>query len=680
MAGITYWPIANQKFPWLTEEESKKIESYTSWLTWYQQMKEQSRLYEKYINYKTQNDRTFERVKAERQMRYMSTQSDDPKQSNYLNNNANLEELVDMVADKYHINKKTPSEKVFNQVVKYAQDKWKTQSLQNYLNNWDRTFLYEMWLEERPVENIEEKTVWDNIKQTGKNVIWGTLNSFSKDFAKAWVNATAWAMDKLWVDEQTIANKKANAMNTINNLYNVGQDEDSLAYKGTDFAWDLAQMVTWEWIIKWGIKQVAKNLPLLQKLSKVITAWWDLVEEFPVLWKIATTTAKKAPEWVADTIIYNAVNWEWTDTKEMWEWAAINTVLWIGGKFVPSKQTLQNLSKRMEVWWLIDSPKLEAINNELNRYLGNTFQDVKAAGNWLLERWFKWDKSDMIKAMNEWKNKFLQAKEEMFKMSNNVYKSERAEQVIKELLPKYEWVPWREAWAEWLKALQGKTEFTAKELDNIISLLDDSNLAMYDSKALQNDAIAWGGWATIRRELKEQVEDIMKKEWVGDIAAINSEIQVAKTLEKALAGKLTKEEASSLLPKGWASIIDRVANIAWFEWFSRNLANTLAKVSWIDKTTIAKKLKESWNFNEDFLKSVVPETKRWEFKSALDELLSKQNKSTELTTKTQLVPKSEKKWEAKATKSDKNTKWDKLSNLIRQMLLVWTENAMWDED
>jgi hypothetical protein len=44
----------------------------------------------------------------------------------------------------------------------------------------------------------------------------------------------------------------------------------------------------------------------------------------------------------------------------------------------------------------------------------------------------------MIKAMNEWKNKFLQAKEEMFKMSNNVYKSERAEQVIKELLPKYE--------------------------------------------------------------------------------------------------------------------------------------------------------------------------------------------------------------------------------------------------
>jgi hypothetical protein len=268
----------------------------------------------------------------------------------------------------------------------------------------------------------------------------------------------------------------------------------------------------------------------------------------------------------------------------------------------------------------------------------------------------------------------------MFKMSNNVYKSERAEQVIKELLPKYEWVPWREAWAEWLKALQGKTEFTAKELDNIISLLDDSNLAMYDSKALQNDAIAWGGWATIRRELKEQVEDIMKKEWVGDIAAINSEIQVAKTLEKALAGKLTKEEASSLLPKGWASIIDRVANIAWFEWFSRNLANTLAKVSWIDKTTIAKKLKESWNFNEDFLKSVVPETKRWEFKSALDELLSKQNKSTELTTKTQLVPKSEKKWEAKATKSDKNTKWDKLSNLIRQMLLVWTENAMWDED
>ena len=678
MAGITYWPIANQKFPWLTEEESKKIESYTSWLTWYQQLKEQSRLYEKYINYKTQNDRTFERVKAERQMRYMSTQSDDPKQSNYLNNNANLEELVDMVADKYHLNKKTPSEKVFNQVVKYAQDKWKTQSLQNYLNNWDREFLYEMWLEQRPIE--QEKTVWDNVKQIGKDVIWGTLNSFSKDFAKAGINATAWAMDKLWVDEQTIANKKANAMNTINNLYNVGQDEDSLTYKGTDFVWDIAQMATWEWIIKWGIKQAAKNLPLLEKLSKVITAWWDLVEEFPVLWKIATTTAKKAPEWVADTIIYNAVNWEWTDTKEMWEWAAINTVLWIGGKFVPSKQTLQNLSKRMEVWWLIDSPKLEAINNELNRYLGNTFQDVKAAGNWLLERWFKWDKSEMIKAMNEWKNKFLQAKEEMFKMSNNVYKSERAEQVIKELLPKYEWVPWREAWAEWLKALQGKTEFTAKELDNIISLLDDSNLAMYDSKALQNDAIAWGGWATIRRELKEQVEDIMKKEWVGDIAAINSEIQVAKTLEKALAGKLTKEEASSLLPKGWASIIDRVANIAWFEWFSRNLANTLAKVSWIDKTTIAKKLKESWNFNEDFLKSVVPETKRWEFKSALDELLSKQNKSTELTTKTQLVPKSEKKWGAKATKSDKNTKLDKLSNLIRQMLLVWTENAMWDED
>ena len=683
MAGITYWPIANQKFPWLTDEEAKKIESYTSWLTWYQQLKEQSRLYEKYINYKTQNDWTFERVKTERQMRYMSTQSDDPKQSNYLNNNANLEELVDMVADKYHLNKKTPSEKVFNQVVKYAQDKWKTESLQNYLNNWDREFLYEMWLEQRPIE--KEKTVWDNVKQVGKDVIWGTLNSFSKDFAKAGVNATAWAMDKLWVDEQTIANKKANAMNTINNLYNVGQDEDSLTYKGTDFVWDIAQMATWEWIIKWGIKQAAKNLPLLEKLSKVLTAWWDLVEEFPVLWKLATTTAKKAPEWVADTIIYNAVNWEWTDTKEMWEWAAINTALWVLWRFIPSKESVQKTAKRLEVWWLLDKNKLTAINNQLNRYLWNIneewkvigkeiFNDIREAWEWLLTRQFKWDKEWMAKQLADWANTFIKAKDEMFKLVENKFvRSDRAVQVIDNMLPMFEAKPlWNEEYIKWLKQLQGKTEFNAKELDNIISLIDDK-INMFNTKWELTDKIWPAWWANVRRELKEQVEKIINEEWVWDIAAINNEIQNAASFYYWITWKLMWEIGSDILPTGKTWVIKRLADMVWFEWFAKDLANTLAKYTWMERTTLLEQLQKNWTFNEEFLRKVIPESKRDKFMSAVDDLMWKTNKSTELAPRTQLVPKSEKKWATKTTKSDKNTKWDKLSNLIRQMLLVWTE-------
>lgn len=677
MAQDIFWPIANQKYPWLTKEESTKIDNYSnaSGLTWMKLLQYQTNLYKEYINYKTQKERDEDRTQAKNQLTYASLKTEDKKQSNNYQNQERLEDLVDTVKNKYNLSSLMSSNDVMNWLVQKAHDDWVSIDLLNkYLNNWDRTFLYEMWLEEKPVAWT---TVWDSIKQSAKN-IWGwLLDSFSTDFMKAWANVTAWWMKKLWMDEEEVEQRRQNAINKIEWIMDVWQDKSSVGYNVTNIWGDLWQLISWWWIIKAGVKWTAKAIPLLEKVGKLAEAWGKLIEEFPILWKLTTTAAKKAPEWVFDTILYNAINWEWTSTKEMKEWGLINTVLWVAWKFVPSKKTLSDFAKRMEVWGLIDSPKLEAINNELNRYLGNTFQDVKAAGNWLLQRWFKGDKSEMIKSINEWKNKFLQAKEEMFKMSDNLYKSDRAEQVIRELLPKYEWVPWREAWAEWLKALQGKTEFTAKELDNIISLLDDSNLAMFDNKALQNDAIVWGGWATIRRELKEQVEDIMKQEWVGDIAAINSEIQVAKTLEKALAGKLTKEEASSLLPKGWASIIDKAANLAWFEWFSRNLANTLAKISWIDKTTIANKLKESWTFSEDFLKSIVPETKWWEFKEALSELIWKDlttttSKAKKTNKKTQLVPLDE-------LNSDTLKWWgDTLSTLIRQFLLTQTEEQLND--
>ena len=685
MAQDIFWHIANQKYPWLTKEESTKIDNYSSasGLTWMKLLQYQSNLYKEYINYKSQKERDEDRTQAKNQLTYASMKTEDKKQSNNYQNQERLEDLVDTVKNKYNLSSLMSSNDVMNWLVQKAHDDWVSIDLLNkYLNDWDRTFLYEMWLEQRPVAWT---SVWDNIKQWAKNIWGGLLTSFSKDFAKAWVNATAWAMDKFWVDEDTIEKKKANAMSKLDKIYDIWQDENSIGYNVADIGWDLLQLATWEWEIKLWAKALAKSVPFLEKLAKLWKTTDDLVKEAPFIWKLLSFTARKWTQWAADTILYNALNWEWTDLWEMWEWAVINTVLWWAWKLIPSKDRLQSAAKWLEIGWLINKNTLKNVNTNLQRAWEAEFRDIEAAWEWLLGREVKWSKKEIDKQLKNHADVFSKAKQELLKLSWTREESEAATKVrdfLEKLYTKHEL--WNEETLAWLKAIKGKTYWSAQELENMLWKLDDA------TKLFKWDADLWA-WAekewlwNLRRKLKEQIEDIINKDWLWDMKKINNEIQTAATLREWVLWKLEWEMVKSKVPWWLTHAIAMAAEAIGVPTVMRDIANTIAKYTWMEKTNIEKLLKENWAFDDEFLKKVVPENKREAFKNAINDITGKTPKdtTTDLARTDQLKVRDNKPFKETTSKEKtKSTKWAKsswLENLIRQFLLTQTEEIIDNE-
>ena len=682
MAQDIFWPIANQKYPWLTKEESTKIDNYSSasGLTWMKLLQYQSNLYKEYINYKSQKERDEDRTQAKNQLTYASMKTEDKKQSNNYQNQERLEDLVDTVKNKYNLSSLMSSNDVMNWLVQKAHDDWVSIDLLNkYLNDWDKTFLYEMWLEERPVAWT---SVRDNIKQWAKNIWGGLLTSFSKDFAKAWVNATAWAMDKFWVDEDTIEKKKANAMSKLDKIYDIWQDENSIAYNVADIGWDLLQLATWEWEIKIWAKALAKSVPFLEKLAKLWKTTDDLVKEAPVIWKLLSFTTRKWTQWAADTILYNALNWEWTDLWEMWEWAAINTVLWWGWKLIPSKDRLQSAAKWLEIGWLINKNTLKNVNTNLQRAWEAAFRDIEAAWEWMLGREVKWSKKEIAKQLENHADVFSKAKQELLKLSWTREESEAATKVrdfLEKLYTKHEL--WNEETLAWLKAIKGKTDWSAQELENMLWKFDDA------TKLFKWDADLWA-WAdkewlwNLRRKLKEQIEDIINKDWLWDMKKINNEIQTAATLREWVLWKLEWEMVKSKVPWWLTHAIAMAAEAIGVPTVMRDIANAIAKYTWMEKTNIEKLLKENWAFDDEFLKKVVPENKREAFKNAINDITGKtpKNTTTDLARTDQLKVRDNKPFKETTSKEKtKSNKWTKsrwLENLIRQFLLTQTEEMI----
>lgn len=693
MDNQTYWPVANQKYPWLTSDEIKKLEDYAdrSWLTWALKLQFQSKLYKQYSTYKEQEQRKEDRAAAENQLTYRSIKTNDKKQSNTDKNSVRMEQLVDLVKDKYWLDAKADTKAVFNKIVQQAQDKHVSSDiLNNYLNNWDETFLVKMWYKSA-AEVAKEKTLeewWtvrDNIKQWAKNIWGGLLTSFSKDFAKAWVNATAWTMDKFWVDEDTIEKKKANAMSKLDKIYDIWQDEDSIGYNVADIGWDLLQLATWGWEIKLWAKALAKSVPFLEKLAKLWKTTDDLVKEAPVIWKLLSFTTRKWTQWAADTILYNAINWEWTDLWEAWEWAAINTVLWWVWKLLPSKDRLQSAAKWLEIGWLINKNTLKNVNTNLQRAWAAEFRDVEAAWEWMLGREVKWNKKEIAKQLENHADVFSKAKQELLNLSKTRKESEAATKIrdfLEKLYTKHEL--WNEDTLEWLKLIANKTDWSAQELNYLIGKFDDA------TKLFKWDASLWE-WATkewlwnLRRKLKEQIEDIIDKDWLWDMKKINNEIQTAATLREWVLWKLEWEIVKSKVPWWLTHAIAMAAEAIGVPTVMRDVANTIAKYTWMEKTNIEKLLKENWAFDDEFLKKVVPENKREAFKNAINDITGKtpKNTTTDLARTDQLKVRDNKPFKETASKEKtKSTKWTKsswLERLIRQFLLTQTEEIIDNE-
>jgi len=149
-------------YPWLTDEQIKRLEEVISWLTWAGKESARTQIYsavlKKNQEEKWDNDRT--EAKNELRFRWMTNQ-DQPTWTSQISS-ANLETLVDIAKKKRWSDPKQDSWEVFSGIVSMARDKHiKEETLDNYLNHLDPEFLYQMWFEDRPEQNYAlQNNLW----------------------------------------------------------------------------------------------------------------------------------------------------------------------------------------------------------------------------------------------------------------------------------------------------------------------------------------------------------------------------------------------------------------------------------------------------------------------------------------------------------------------------------------
>lgn len=404
-------PNNQSKFPWLNEKQIAKIEEYTKDLTWTEKIQEQQKYYEALMKAKQQQSTNENRMATENQMYAQSLTEQDPKQKNYLQSNVRLEQLADMAKNTWGLDANCDTKNVVNWVMDYAESMWVSiDSLNDYLETWNETFLYDIWFKEKQKTAtntsvkgammnqfddpliISQERVWD--PERWKYVIrikrrkWEEWNdgffprmhyeSYDEDastWKKIWTffkNAWKWVVNVA----SDVWNMVLNPLDTLWTVWNV--------------AWGALLNAFWlddnvENMEDWTVKNILSNA------TQTASAVWDMLGER--YWddeKIANTLYED-PIWVVSDVASLVSWWGWLVRNVAKWWAKIAWVgkLWntlnkvadvawdvskVANKIDPYSQATWLLGK---AWWKIadvawNSKAVQSIKQGVTNFLSQT--------------------------------------------------------------------------------------------------------------------------------------------------------------------------------------------------------------------------------------------------------------------------------------------------------------------
>ena len=171
---ITY----NPRYPWFDEANYRKLESKIDQLglTWYEKEQAMDELYVKALPIVQDEIKNSDRRKLINQNSYEASQITDNSARTIAKSQMWVVELTQQLKEKFNIDPSAPDEEVFNSWIESIPDG--EQLLVNYLNDWDKTLLYEWWLMEKPretaLQKAEDVVVWEfqSPWKWGYNLIW----------------------------------------------------------------------------------------------------------------------------------------------------------------------------------------------------------------------------------------------------------------------------------------------------------------------------------------------------------------------------------------------------------------------------------------------------------------------------------------------------------------------------
>lgn len=309
-----------EKYPWLNAEQIKRLEASVDGLTWTQKSMQLQKNYQAMIQMINNQNVNDNRIAVNNERFKNSLNKSDNRECKFDQSACRQSDLVNLVKEVKHLKASTSEDTVMKKLMQEMEIRWvDMDSLNNYLDHWDETYLYEMGLAEKPekwqalwlqasIANQEDKWEWnDNLfwrletKEYDKDAgfwsnawtfLWNTLKSGVNVLSDVWnmiVNpldtannlaktAVWWAMNLLWTDEYIenmeewamkdrykSANETADAVWQFFTERYGGWDEilNTLFTDPVGVVSDVASIIEWwawalRWVTKWAAKWAAK--------------------------------------------------------------------------------------------------------------------------------------------------------------------------------------------------------------------------------------------------------------------------------------------------------------------------------------------------------------------------------------------------------------------------------------
>lgn len=343
-------------------------------------------------------------------------------------------------------------------------------------------------------------------------------------------------------------------------------DRDSLSYQLTSFGSDLAatiatSFIPFVWEAKWA--EWATKYPKLIKLINNARWAWEIAEKYPWLSKLLKWWAI----WVKDTVLMNALEWEWTTPLEAAEWWGI----WAA--FEKWTQWLKRLGAYIWINWLIKPSEAENIIRTIKeRWVDVKWDSVEKLAEFLTKNWLTWTRKQIQeKALNLAKNdkklltEILNQLDDKLGATHDLLQADEAvEKLLNWLKEESATVPNRpdaDDIAKLEELLTKKWKYTLTDLEDIKSLIDKhENIYKKAFKWVRETKWA-DNWNLTRVEIKKYIEKVAKEQWYADVEMLNNTIQVSNAIAKEVENKWLHDSVNWLwdyISAYWAS--------AWTLW------------------------------------------------------------------------------------------------------------------
>ena len=378
---VTY----NKDYPWFDKDDYERLERMASksWLTWQKKKDLMDELYMQYYPQVINKHKLDDRQQIIKEEAYSTKdyEWDDKKQQE---TRVKLADLSQKAKKKYWIDASANDEDVINDMTNSIPNGWEL--LENYINNWDKEYLYAAWLETW-LEKAEDVAVWA-LQSWGKwwyNLMGQRVDRLGKKIADK-LEGTSVAE---WIQKKAIEEFGEDA---VKEFWEEKQKqlEEGTAFKGRTQT-DITKPILWEtrsnnwytkaWELIWDIASwIAVSAPLAAATAPMYAA--------STLWGAATLWAL---EWAVGAWVSKLWStWEWPDLKDLAIWG-ITWIAW--GLF---SRYLQNLPKNQQ----------EGFRKEAETYINKSIKPtVKGKVNQADYDKFVDDTLDVANLMN--KNKDL---------------------------------------------------------------------------------------------------------------------------------------------------------------------------------------------------------------------------------------------------------------------------------